>query len=678
MSLRLARYAAATAVLPLVFIAAPRARAADDAKAIRMQADAGIGNVVRGGVWTPVSVELSNDGAPVNGRVVLTWSELSGSGSAEQPLELPTGAKKHVVVYARPRAGNQRLNVSFEDTRGRQRAGPIEIPIDALEDRTSVVALVSMGAHTDPGLRSLITAETKVVALDADQLPESWAPYRALDALVLREPDVAALGPARVEAIKDWVSSGGTLLVTAAEKWRAMDDPSFTELLPVRVTGVRSAPASELPYPFSEHSGEVAVAVTEALRGDVLVGGADGSPFAAAARFGLGRVVFLAADPGALPDVAPESKGDLWAGLLSLPPELPTDNPQQPYYGVYGQSPETFISQELSRIPPLKPPSVLLVTLLIGLYVLVVGPGDYFLLKRLKKLHWTWLTYPAAIAVFSGLIYLYARLSRSSDMMIRTLTLVDASVEPPGAPEPVRVYGGVYSPRAGRFQVDVKLANALAGGFAGDATFAGQQSHADYRTAGGNHPSVMLSIPIWSMEGIDLVSATTDPAPFLVERSGYGVKITNTGTTTLEYVGLLVDGKVVDGGKLAPGATITLSRTMPGHRLTELPGEMSAAIYGAAQGEENLPRIARVFAYATDPPTADNANDPYYLPKRLRRLGALERPRSDRDHPMVFAISRDASLPVDVKGELAAASGLTIWRRPVLASAGISSPGNTP
>ena len=656
------------AALPLLAAIALFAPALAQAADLRMDAEAGIGGVVRAGTWTPVRVALENPGPPITGQVVVHFADAGqGKGAAEEPVELATGAKKEIVLYVRPRGGPQSFEVSFEDLRGKVRAGPTDVRVMAVEDRTAVVALVSMGGHTDPGLRPLITAQTRIVGLDADQLPESWPALKAFDAIVLRDPDTSKLGPARIAALKNWVASGGNLSVVSAEKWRAMDEPSFTELLPVRVKGVRTADAASLPFPFSEQKGPIPVAVTEHLRGRTLLATEDGVPFIAVGAYGLGRVSFLAADPGALPDVAPDLKAAIWSGILELPAEL-ADDTNNPYYG--GQSSESFISQELSRIPPLKPPSVLLVTILIGLYVLVVGPGDYFLLKRIGKLHWTWATYPAAIAVFSGMIYLYARLSRSSDMMVRTLALIDASAEPPTAPSPMRIYGGVYSPRAGRFEVGVKVPDAISGGFADENPAYGMGGGAsEYLASGGKHPSLTLSIPIWSMAGVEIDSSTTEPAPFLVDRAADGaIEVTNTGTEPLAYVGLLVDGKMVDGGKLEPGGHVRLSRLDPGKKLTELPTDMSQTAFGEEHSKEDLARIVRVFAYATDPPTSSGTADPYYLPKPKRRLGSLERPRIEKGTPMVFAIARASTLPIDVEGEAAAGAGLIVWRRPVLAS----------
>lgn len=666
----------------VAFLIAMPASSALAAGEPRMQVDPALGRMARGGVWTPIVVELENPGPAMEGFVIVQFGEGGASkGTAREPVELPTGAKKRVTVYARPRTGPQRLEVTLEDARGRVRAGPEALDIDAVGDDTVFVGVVSMGGRGDPGLRSLMDRETLVLPLDVEQLPDAWSAYDVFDALVLRDPDAARLGPARIEALKSWVASGGVLAVSGGEKWRAMDEPAFTELLPVRIKGVRTVAGSDLPYPWALHAGNLVMTVGSPLRGETRVSSVDGDPIISEGRYGLGRVVYLAADPGDLAGVSPDEKAVLWASILQLPPHVVEDPNNPGNYGYANNTPEQLIQQELSRIPPLKPPSVVLVTLLIGLYVLVVGPGDYFLLKRLGKLHWTWVTYPAAIVAFSGLIYLYAKVTRSSDMMLRTIALVDSPAEPPGAPGPVRVFGGVYSPRAGRYTVDVKEPNALAGGFADSSQYGmGGQSSNEYMTTGGTRRKLMLSIPIWSMAGVDLTSHSTEPAPFLVESLPNGaVRVTNTGNAPLEYVGLLVDRKVVDGGKLEPGKDVRLAPTQTGKPISEVPNEMSSQQFGNYKpGAEDLPRLARIFAYATDPPYSTGPSDPYWLPRKKRRLQRMERPRADHGSPVVFAIARAGELPISLSEANQSGSGLVVWRRPIAESPSSSERGVVP
>jgi len=40
---------------------------------------------------------------------------------------------------------------------------------------------------------------------------------------------------------------------------------------------------------------------------------------------------------------------------------------------------------------------------LLVLYILLIGPGDYFLLRRLRRgMQWTWLTFPAVVVLFAA------------------------------------------------------------------------------------------------------------------------------------------------------------------------------------------------------------------------------------------------------------------------------------
>src|SRR5207248_1861950 len=142
-----------------------------------------------------------------------------------------------------------------------------------------------------------------------------------------------------------------------------------------------------------------------------------------------------------------------------------------------------------------------------------------------------------------------------------SISLVDVPSEPPGAPSPVRVFGGVYSPRAGRFEVAIREPGAIAGSFAQANPSAISPSTSEYTSVGGAHPSVTLAIPIWSMAGVDLDTTTDEPAPFLVDVGNDGkIHVTNTSGRAIDWVGLLYSGRVIDGGRLDPGRDVKISR----------------------------------------------------------------------------------------------------------------------
>ena len=58
-------------------------------------------------------------------------------------------------------------------------------------------------------------------------------------------------------------------------------------------------------------------------------------------------------------------------------------------------------------------------------YLFFIGPFDYFLLKRLNKQPWTWVTFPIYIVVFSTLAMVGTSISKGSQAVVKRLEVVD-------------------------------------------------------------------------------------------------------------------------------------------------------------------------------------------------------------------------------------------------------------
>ena len=67
-----------------------------------------------------------------------------------------------------------------------------------------------------------------------------------------------------------------------------------------------------------------------------------------------------------------------------------------------------------------------LVAGLILIYLLLIGPGDYFLLRKLGgRMTWTWLTFPAVVVLVCLGAYVLAHAMKGSEVKINQLDLVD-------------------------------------------------------------------------------------------------------------------------------------------------------------------------------------------------------------------------------------------------------------
>ncbi len=96
------------------------------------------------------------------------------------------------------------------------------------------------------------------------------------------------------------------------------------------------------------------------------------------------------------------------------------------------------------------------VALFIVLYILIVGPLDFFLLKYVfKRLEWTWITFPAVVLAVSVLAYFAAYALKGKDLKINKVDIVDFDLRT--SREQPRVYGHsfftILSPRIQNYTV---------------------------------------------------------------------------------------------------------------------------------------------------------------------------------------------------------------------------------
>ncbi len=70
------------------------------------------------------------------------------------------------------------------------------------------------------------------------------------------------------------------------------------------------------------------------------------------------------------------------------------------------------------------------VAFFIFLYILLIGPGDYFFLKKvLKRMELTWITFPTIVLTVSLVAYYAAYVLKGNDLLVKKIDLVDIDQE---------------------------------------------------------------------------------------------------------------------------------------------------------------------------------------------------------------------------------------------------------
>ena len=276
--------------------------------------------------------------------------------------------------------------------------------------------------------------------LAPEDLPERVEAWGALDRLIWQDVDTARLSPAQVTALRGWLAGGGRLIVVGGTAGPASLAGLPDAILPYRPTATIDAPAETLrsllgtipvdAVAVPALAGSAGEGRTLATVGDRVI--------AAERRYGNGAVAIVGIDPTASWIAASKASDALWRSLV----------PGRSSSGDVSGTDDSFMVQAVASLPSLAlPPIGGLIILLFG-YILLIGPINYLVLRRLDRRDWAWLTMPVLIVVFAVGAYAFGSALRGGEVLINEVAVVR------GAPDVEEglgsVYVGIFSPNRGR------------------------------------------------------------------------------------------------------------------------------------------------------------------------------------------------------------------------------------
>ncbi len=391
--------------------------------------------------WCPVYVVLSNEGSDVEGTLSITSEGTDATYSV--PVVLPTHSRKGYYLYLPYTFLSSKMYVNLESDGLLLASTKFTVHTLATEDRLyGVIGDRPSAFNFLSGI--YLGGETAVANLDAATLPPDPLGWERLDLLVINDTDTTRLDAERLAALTTWVEHGGHLVVGGGAG-AIQTAVGVADLLPVTVNGIRQVEnLSALlltgvshvavgPYPVAEST----------LRedGNVLIE-QDGLILIARRAYGDGYVDFLAFDAALNPFTAWDDTATMWTWLLNVP-----DHDHIALRNRYSAM------EAAEAIPGIEPPSTLQIALFTFIYILIIGPVNYLVLRWRKRLERAWLTIPAIILAFTSCAYLVGFQIRG----VRPVLNQMAAVYLPAGGRTGRVSAvtGIFSPRRTTYDVQV-------------------------------------------------------------------------------------------------------------------------------------------------------------------------------------------------------------------------------
>ena len=399
---------AVLALLLLSFAALPSPVAAADG--LTMEAHTLLDGHARVGSWMAVAVRLKNDGPAIDGELRLAGGA-QGKTRFGQVVDLPTQSDKTFLMYTQPPAFGREIEVSL--VADDQVVATTKAPFKIHDGSQLAVGVIAERPGEIIGSIDLIPNQNQqgpvLVPLRPEDLPERVEAWGGLDRLIWQDTDSNRLTPAQSTALRGWLAGGGRLILVGGTTGPNTLSAFPDDLLPYRPT----ATVDVAPTSLGGLLGTLPATATDvpALGGDAATGrvlATSGDRTIAAERpYGNGAVTLVGFDPTTDWIAQGGGAANLWR--MALPPRT-----------ISGLvfSDDTQLVSAVSQLPALALPPIGGLIALLGAYILLVGPINYLVLRRLDRREWAWVTMPVLIAIFAVGAYAFGSLLRGSDLLV--------------------------------------------------------------------------------------------------------------------------------------------------------------------------------------------------------------------------------------------------------------------
>jgi hypothetical protein len=548
----------------------PQSAAAQSSHNLTLEAQAAFEGVYKFGEWLPIWVEVTNDGADLEAELQVRIERSGGSATFAVPVSLPSGAHKRVPIYVLANNYSQELEVDIISAEGILETISVEVePIINLEYLVGVIAPERGGLAflSNVQLPGSTIRPLRMVEFPLDQIPERSEGLASFDCIIINDTDTSRLTPQQLDALIYWVERGGRLVLGGGAGAQQTFSGFGSEMLPFSPTSLRQADPMESLAEYADaepNQSSRPVSMVEGQTGTASILAAfEDSPLLIERSTGQGYIDISTLDLAAAPFSEWVGTTSFWQQLLSPGSLYPTNLPPD-------MSPRQLMSNSiaypLTNLPALDLPSLRGLGLMLIAYIILVGPFNYLVLRRMKRLHLAWLTIPGLTVAFSIGAFSISFLLRGSDLMLNKISIL---IMQPGQSMQVSSYLGLFSPAQQRYEVEVE-GGGLIGPFSVQYDpwqFTGGLSSADGIFVQGE-PAHVRGLPVeqWSMQSFMTEGRWDQFGELDAELTILGNQVSgwieNRTAAVIESAHLVFMGTITQLGDLEPNEQVEVSFTL--------------------------------------------------------------------------------------------------------------------
>jgi hypothetical protein len=463
-----ARVVIALAIAALAGLAAPlSARAASPPVTLNVAFEYAASGSFSSSTWTPLQVTLTNSGPDFSGTVEIS---VAGSGSAQRcvsfgkgtfcgaggstasyvdriPVQLAAGTTKRYVI-------DVAVSTTSPHVRLLDASGNVIAQTDVsstasfngtVQDAVAVVSDDPSALDSVAAIRLPDGQQPAVAHIAPAALPETIAPLEGFLAVIIDDATTASLDTAQRNALAAYVSTGGTVVIAATDRFQDTTSGLPAALVPAGMSGltqISTLPSTTAILGTSEPLVPLQIGILRPHAGATVPLTEGVNPIEVDSAVDQGDVTVLALDPAS-------GQAATWVGTLALLRHVLVAAEQRAAAAANPGALESdgYLLGELQDIPGLFVPSAAVLAIVIAVYVLVIAPLTFIVLWRRRHAALAWILVPAVAVTTTAVMMATGLGTAGHDAALNVVRVV--TVDPQTGTARVQTLAALFSQHGG-------------------------------------------------------------------------------------------------------------------------------------------------------------------------------------------------------------------------------------
>jgi hypothetical protein len=407
----------------------------------------GLDGFIRGDRWIPIVFQISNFGPAFQGTLQVS----RGETLFQKTLELGPGATRKVEILVFIPNYTESLGYRILDSHKNEiKHGSMNSQMLNYQDNLILVVSDSDYNHQFlSGIQNPWGGKTFVGYLRPADLYSSFIAYSTADVIAIGSLSAPQLDLDLWKALLLYGAAGGTLVASPFTDFSALQDSTLQRFLPSiapelsettrgEFLAARWSARSSDPFPQFEIPAQKIQAHGSDL---VLAETSPANTLITSSPFYKGNIIYFGFDYSRVPESIRVQFASYWnETIFPSVPGVPVFG--MPFRSRLEDNPR--VQRDLYDIPGLKLPDMKWFALFFFVYLIVVGPVQYFALNVLKKNAMLWITFPLIIFLFTAAAIGYSKYRHSSKGKITQIAVIEAFPEL-HSQTTYQVYGSAFS-----------------------------------------------------------------------------------------------------------------------------------------------------------------------------------------------------------------------------------------